>query len=253
MPLPYLAQRQFSCWAQFALPSTQWLVRALLSWPGSSNLKIGSPLLQQGLADICCTTVLPAIPCQQPLPFVDRVHALQHIQPPGTLDGGDVLQLPGSRHILVGLSTRTNESAFQQLQQLLPQHALHAVPVAKGLHLKSACTALDSRTMLYADNEAGRGLKSILQDHMAFSPTAGSNGGISGSSEGPWQHVLVDAECSNVLLLGRHVVMRGGFPESERVLERLAAAKGLQLHKLEYGEFAKADGSLTCCSIVLPP
>jgi dimethylargininase len=113
--------------------------------------------------------------------------------------------------------------------------------------------------MLYADNEAGWGLKSILQDHPAFSPTAGSGGGSngsngsSGSSEGPWQHVVVDPACSNVVLLGRHVVMRGGFPESERVLERLTAAKGLQLHKLEYGEFAKADGSLTCCSIVLPP
>jgi dimethylargininase len=80
---------------------------------------------------------------------------LQHIQPPGTLDGGDVLQLPDSKHILVGLSRRTNNSALQQMQALLPGHTVHGVSVAHGLHLKSACTALDGRTMVYADNDAG--------------------------------------------------------------------------------------------------
>lgn len=159
----------------------------------------------------------------------------------------------------MGLSSRTNEAALQQLQLLLPQHSVHAVPVQHGLHLKSACTALDSRTMLYADDVAGRALKRILENHPAFSTScdsssSGSGGGSSGGSDvGPWQHLLVEPECANVLLLGRHVLMRGGFPESEMVLEGLARQKGLQLHKLEYSEFGKADGSLTCCSIVLQP
>lgn len=186
-------------------------------------------------------------------------YSLQHIQPPGMLDGGDVLQLPGSRHILVGLSRRTNAAALQQMQEMLPQHSVHAVPVDHGLHLKSACTALDSRTMLYADNEAGRGLRSVLQHHAAFSTATGSgqhSNGSTGSSTGgtdAWQHLLVDPKCANVLLLdnGRHVVMCSGFPRSEQLLEGLAA-KGLQLHKLDFAEFAKADGSLTCCSILLP-
>lgn len=170
-----------------------------------------------------------------------------------------MLQLPGSRHILVGLSRRTNAAALQQMQEMLPQHSVHAVPVDHGLHLKSACTALDSRTMLYADNEAGRGLRSVLQHHAAFSTATGSgqhSNGSTGSSTGgtdAWQHLLVDPKCANVLLLdnGRHVVMCSGFPRSEQLLEGLAA-KGLQLHKLDFAEFAKADGSLTCCSILLP-
>lgn len=184
----------------------------------------------------------------------------QHIQPPGTLDGGDVLQLPGSRRILVGLSGRTNAAALQQMQQMLPQHTLHGVSVAHGLHLKSACTALDSRTMVYSDDDAGRGLKGILQEHPAFSSdgSAGGRGNGSSGSGGsghlqPWQHVMVDSACANLLLLGdRHVVMRGGFPRSEQLLEQMAAERGLQLHKLDFGEFSKADGSLTCCSILLP-
>jgi dimethylargininase len=189
-----------------------------------------------------------------------RVRLLQHIQPPGTLDGGDVLQLPGSRHILVGLSGRTNAAALQQMQEMLPQHTLHGVLVAHGLHLKSACTALDSKTMVYADDEAGRGLKRLLQEHPAFSSdsSSGSSGnsssfsGSSGRSQ-PWQHVLVEPACANLLLLGdRHVVMSGGFSRSEKLLEQMAAERGSQLHKLDFGEFAKADGSLTCCSILLP-
>lgn len=172
--------------------------------------------------------------------------AMQHIQPPGTLDGGDVLQLPGSSHILVGLSRRTNAAALQQMQALLPQHSLHGVPVAHGLHLKSAVTALDGRTLVYADDEAGRGLRALLKQHPAFSSSS--------SGQEPWQHVLVHPQCCNLVLLGgKHVVMQGGHGPSEALLQRLAAERGLQLHKLDFGEFAKADGALTCCSILLPP
>jgi dimethylargininase len=166
------------------------------------------------------------------------------------LDGGDVLQLPGSSHILVGLSRRTNAAALQQMQALLPQHSLHGVSVAHGLHLKSAVTALDSRTLVYADDAAGRGLRALLQQHPALSSSSSS----SSSGQQPWQHVLVAPQCCNLLLLGdKHVVMQGGHGPSEELLQQLAAERGLQLHKLNFGEFAKADGALTCCSILLPP
>jgi dimethylargininase len=46
--------------------------------------------------------------------------------------------------------------------------------------------------------------------------------------------------------------MQSGYPKSEHILEQLTAERGMQLHKLHYEEFAKADGALTCCSILLP-
>lgn len=146
------------------------------------------------------------------------------------------------------------------MQAALPQHAVHGVPVPHGLHLKSACTAFDSRTMVYADNEAGRGLKQLLQEHPAFSTGSSSSSSFgsscsSGHSSGdrPWRHVLVAPECCNLVLLeGGHVVMQTGRAKSEQLLEQLAVERGLQLHKLPYDEFAKADGALTCCSILLP-
>ena len=124
--------------------------------------------------------------------------AVRHLAAPATLDGGDVLQLPGSRHLLVGLSRRTNAAAVEQLAAHLPAHSVHGVPVPHGLHLKSAVTALDGATLLFADNTAGLQLSAALAEHPAL---AGGTGGA--------RHVFVpDPFAANVLLLGEHVVMQ---------------------------------------------
>jgi dimethylargininase len=178
-------------------------------------------------------------------------YQLRQLQPPATLDGGDVLQLPGCSTILVGLSARTNAAAVQQLQGHLPHHTVHGVPVGIGLHLKSAVTALDSSTLLVSDDAAGRAISKAIQQL----PGLGS-GSV-------WQHIMVpDAAAANVLLLEgqqqqqrrqRHVVMQEGCSRSEALLEKLCDERGLQLHKLpRMTEIAKADGALTCCSILLP-
>uniref|UniRef100_A0A383VRP9 Uncharacterized protein n=1 Tax=Tetradesmus obliquus TaxID=3088 RepID=A0A383VRP9_TETOB len=177
-----------------------------------------------------------------------RGYQLRHLQPPATLDGGDVLQLPGCSTILVGLSARTNAAAVQQMQRHLPQHVVHGVPVEYGLHLKSALTALDGSTLLYSDDAAGRGISKAVQQLPGF-----GSGSI-------WQHVAVpDAAAANVLLLEgqqlqlQHVVMQEGCRKSEVLLEQLCAERGLLLHKLpRMTEIGKADGALTCCSILLP-
>ena len=120
---------------------------------------------------------------------------VRRLQAPATLDGGDVLQLPGSTHVLVGLSRRTNEEGVAQLAAALPDRSVHAVPVAAGLHLKSLVTALDAATLLLADTPAGRSLGATL----AVLP------GLAGQR---LEHVLVpDPVCANVLLPGgQHVV-----------------------------------------------
>jgi dimethylargininase len=35
------------------------------------------------------------------------------------------------------------------------------------------------------------------------------------------------------------------------ILQRLCTEKGLQLHTLDMSELAKADGALTCCSVLV--
>src|SRR6185503_2318061 len=67
---------------------------------------------------------------------------LEFIEPPGTLDGGDVLVTPG--RVFVGLSGRTNEDGVRQLASHIAPFGFEVigVPVAGCLHLKSAVTVL---------------------------------------------------------------------------------------------------------------
>jgi dimethylargininase len=153
---------------------------------------------------------------------------------------------------LVGLSARTNAAAVQQMQGHLPHHIVHGVPVGYGLHLKSAVTALDGSTLLFSDDAAGQAISKAIQQLPGF------------GSGSVWQHVMLpDAAAANVLLLHgkqqqqqqqqRHVVMQEGCERSEALLEKLCIERGLQLHKLpRMTEIGKADGALTCCSILLP-
>src|SRR5215203_813300 len=62
------------------------------------------------------------------------------IQPPGTLDGGDVLVTPGK--VFVGITQRTNVDGARQLAMHLAPFGYQTlpVPVTGCLHLKSAIT-----------------------------------------------------------------------------------------------------------------
>jgi dimethylargininase len=202
---------------------------------------------------LCCCFFLLRLPaCFAVAAALQKLgYQLRLLQPPATLDGGDVLQLPGCNTILVGLSARTNAAAVQQMQRQLPQHVVHGVPVCHGLHLKSAMTALDGSTLLFSGDAAGRAISKEVQQLPGF------------ESGSVWQHIMVpDAAAANVLLLEgqqqqqqcqRHVVMQEGCRQSEALLEQLCAERGLLLHKLpRMTEIGKADGALTCCSILLP-
>jgi dimethylargininase len=70
------------------------------------------------------------------------------IEAPGTLDGGDVLQV--GRTVYVGRGGRTNGEAIRQVRRLLEPLGRVVVPVALAevLHLKSAVTALPDDTLL---------------------------------------------------------------------------------------------------------
>jgi dimethylargininase len=62
------------------------------------------------------------------------------IEPPGTLDGGDVLVMDGE--VYVGRSTRTNDSGIEQLRRALEPlgYRVTVIAVTRCLHLKAAVT-----------------------------------------------------------------------------------------------------------------
>ena len=155
-----------------------------------------------------------------------RMRPLARIEAPGTLDGGDVLRV--GKRIFVGRSRRTNAAGRHQLRALLEPHGytVEAVTVTGCLHLKSAVTEVAEDTVL------------VHADWIEPAPLAGL------------ELIPVDSAepfAANALRLGGAVVLPAAFPRTRRRLE----AHGLQVHPVPADELAKAEGGVTCCSILV--
>ncbi len=151
-------------------------------------------------------------------------YRLVHIEPPGTLDGGDVLKHGGT--VWVGLGGRTNQAGLNQLRaHLEPLRAtVTGVPVSKVLHLKSAVTALPDGSVI--------GYDPLVDDPAAF-PSYLS------VPEEPGAHV--------VLLDGSTVLMSTSAPRTQELFE----SRGLRVVAVDISEFEKLEGCVTCLSIRL--
>jgi dimethylargininase len=152
---------------------------------------------------------------------------LQSIQPPGTVDGGDVLV--AGRHVFVGRSTRTNDAAVTQMRRILGPfgYTVAGTDVRACLHLKSAVTALDDTRLLvnprWIDPASFAGF--TLVEVAPEEPTA-----------------------ANVLRLADRIIVPKAYP---RTAERIAAL-GLRVELVDASELAKAEGAVTCCSLIIP-
>jgi dimethylargininase len=151
---------------------------------------------------------------------------LHVIQPPATLDGGDVLV--AGRRVVVGRSTRTNEAGFMQIRQVLEPlgYAVSATMVRACLHLKSAVTALGD-------------------DKLLANP-----GWIDAAAFDRFTIVEVDPSepaAANALRLRDRVIVSSSYP---RTAERIARA-GCRLRLVDASELAKAEGAVTCCSLIV--
>jgi len=147
------------------------------------------------------------------------------IEPPGTLDGGDVLVV--EREVYVGRSTRTNDSGIEQLRRALEPHGFRitTIPVTRCLHLKSAVTRVAERTLL------------LSPDWIAPDAFPG------------YSQLTVDpAEpaAANALAIGGSILHSS---QHGRTRARLEAA-GLSVIPVPMTELTKAEAGMTCCSII---
>jgi dimethylargininase len=147
------------------------------------------------------------------------------ITAPGTLDGGDVLQV--GRTLYVGLSSRSNAEGAEQLRALVAPFAyrVQTLPVSSCLHLKSAVTLASDSLLL---------INPAWCDPGAFDAVT---------------FVEIDPDepyAANVLRVDDSVIMAAAFP---RTAERLRA-RGVQVHTTDLSELAKAEGAATCCSLI---
>jgi dimethylargininase len=147
---------------------------------------------------------------------------IHRIDPPGILDGGDVLKI--GRDVYVGVGGRTDAQAVAQLAVLLSPRGwlVRPVPVHRVLHLKSAVTALPDGTVV--------GFAEHVDDPSPFDPFL----------------PVPEPSGSHVVVLDEHrVLMAADAPGSAAMFR----ARGFDVVVVDISEFEKLEGSVTCLAV----
>jgi dimethylargininase len=148
------------------------------------------------------------------------------IEEPGTLDGGDVLQVGST--VYAGRGGRTNGEGIRQLRRHVAPRGFTVVPVPLHdvLHLKSAVTALPDGTIVAADPS--------LLDTSAL----------------PTLRPVPEEAGSHVILLGDGTLLvAASAPQSAELFDDW----GFDVVVVDIGEFEKMEGCVTCLSVLIQP
>jgi len=162
---------------------------------------------------------------QSVVDVINSHRPLECIEAPGTLEGGDVIQ--ADQRIFIGRSTRTNDAGIDQMRAFLEPLGYKVIPVdvPGALHLKTAATWIGKGTILA--NPAWIDMTPFESfDVIEVHPDEPFSG--------------------NAVRIGETLVYSSQSPLTAQRLE----AKGFQLVCVDSTELAKAEGSLTCKSIV---
>jgi dimethylargininase len=155
---------------------------------------------------------------------LERFRNIERIRPPGTMDGGDVLQV--GTHFFIGLSQRTNQAGAEQLGGIMESYGntWTTVTVGAGLHFKSSVNYVGKGTLLVTEEFAG-------QEQL----------------KGYRQIVVGKGEeyAANTLFINNRLLMPKGYPQTYKKLQIL----DYEIIELDVSEVRKMDGGLTCLSI----
>ena len=152
---------------------------------------------------------------------------LRMIEPPGTLDGGDVICI--GRSVFIGQSARTNRDGIRQVAAILEPfgYSVRSVEVTGCLHLQTAVTPV-------ADNLL------LVNPNWIDPKTLGSMDWIEVDSAEPF--------AANALRVDDAVIHPLEFSRTRRRLE----SRGIQVVPVDMSELAKAEAGVTCCCILVP-
>lgn len=149
---------------------------------------------------------------------------IYYIKAPGTLDGGDILQIED--HFYIGISARTNHDGSEQLKQILEAEGYKGtiIELEQFFHLKTGITYLGNQTIVVAGE---------FIDHPEFNK---------------YQKIVVPPEeeyAANCIRVNDYVILPAGYPVTKQKINDA----GYQTIELEMSEFRKLDGGLSCLSL----
>ena len=180
--------------------------------------------------DECAIMLNPGAPSRRPeVASVERALAphrdIYRIQPPATVEGGDILRI--GKRIYVGLSSRSTEEAIAQMKAILEPRSYQVcgVCVTGCLHLKSAVTQINDNTLLinpeWVSKDDFPGM-----DFIEVDPS--------------------EPYAANAVLVDGSIIYPSSFPKTRAKLDKL----GINLLTVDANELAKAEGAVTCCSLI---
>ncbi len=152
---------------------------------------------------------------------------VERIDGPGTLDGGDVLQV-GDR-FYVGLTRRTNREGAKQLSEILQRYGFETalVGLRRFLHLKTGVAYLGGDDLVVAGE---------LAEEQEFRD---------------FDRIVVPPEdefSANCIRVNERVLVAAGYEATRQSI----AERGYEVVELEMSEFRKVDGGLSCLSLRVP-
>ena len=150
--------------------------------------------------------------------------AVEHIDSPGMLDGGDVMQCHD--RLYVGLSERTNREGIRQFAAIASRYGYVTitVPLTDMLHLKTGIAYLQHNNLLVVET---------LVDRREWD---GDNKIVVSNEE---------AYAANSLWINGRVLIPAGFPATRNKL----IEAGYDVTEVPVSEFRKLDGGLSCLSL----
>jgi len=153
------------------------------------------------------------------------------IDPPGTVDGGDICE--AEDHFFIGISLRTNEEGARQLAAHLNSLGYTASTIdirsmTSILHLKSGISYIGDNTL-------------VVMEEMADNPQF--------NSEFARFNLIrvspAESYAANCVRINHRVLIAEGFPHLRDEL----TARGFNPLVLNMSEFQKMDGGLSCLSL----
>ncbi|MDA7980144.1 MAG: arginine deiminase family protein [Pirellulales bacterium] len=151
---------------------------------------------------------------------------VEEINLPARIEGGDVLRV--GRRLFVGLSQRTDKAGVEALAEIATRfgYQITPVPVRGCLHLKTACTALPDGRLLVNPNW------------------------LDVNALGRWDLIEIPADepwGANVLPVHETVILPAAHVNTANLVDSL----GFAVQLVEISEFAKAEGGVTCLSLLI--
>lgn len=161
--------------------------------------------------------------------------AMIHIvcmEPPATLDGGDVLFT--GREFFVGLSSRTNQEGIDALAKVFPDFPVYSINVSENLHLKSMMSMGGEDLIVVGGSEEATRAWTELESKAKFKYS---------------KLVVPEDRAANCLYVNGTLVhlTERDVPKSCKILQELPGKK----IELGNSELCKVDGCLTCSSLLL--